>query len=67
MFGGDFQNQGNFQRQWDAFKRWTRLTTKQDFKDVFEEIGSFLAPLIRVELDGRTMNLIWKGKTRRWE
>jgi hypothetical protein len=65
--GGDFRNRADFQRHWDAFKRRTRITTKQDFKGVFEEIQSFLAPLIRAELEGKTMNLIWKGKMRKWE
>lgn len=63
----DFADQANFQRHWDAFKKRTRLTTKQNFKSVFEEIRRFLAPVAKAELESKSMKLVWNRKTRKWE
>ena len=67
LLDSDFGNQAHFQRHWEAFKKRTRLTTKQDFKSVLKEIRSFLSPVIEIELQGKTMNLVWKSKNRKWE
>ena len=67
FLSSNFGDNGNFQRQWEAFKKRTRLSAKQDFGRVFAQVRSFLAPLVKAELNGSTMSLIWKGKTRRWE
>jgi len=67
LFDTDFGSQASFQRHWQAFKKRTRLTTQQDFRTVFEEIRSFLVPVVRVAQEGRTMSLVWSSKTRKWE
>jgi len=46
-------DEANFQHHWEAFKRRTRLTTKQDFKSVFEEIRSFLSPVSKSRARGK--------------
>lgn len=67
LLDSDFAGQVSFYRHWEAFKKRTRLTTKQDFESVFAEIRSFLAPIISAELKSRPFNFLWKGKTRRWD
>ena len=51
LFDSEFADQVSFQRLWDAFKKRTRLATKQDFKGVFKEIRAFLGPIILAELE----------------
>ncbi|MBM4161774.1 MAG: nucleotidyl transferase AbiEii/AbiGii toxin family protein [Ignavibacteria bacterium] len=63
----EFGDQASFQRYWEAFKKRTRLTTKQDFRSVFEEIRSFLSPVVRAAREGRTMNLVWRSEIRKRE
>ena len=62
-----FGRQANFNRQWDAFKKRTKLTAKEDFRSVFEEIGSFLLPVVTAELENKLINQIWDRKTKTWE
>jgi hypothetical protein len=66
LLDSDFEEQANFQRNWDAFKKRTRLTTKQDFKSVFEEIRRFLAPAFKGLDEHKLMKLVWNRKTREW-
>jgi predicted nucleotidyltransferase component of viral defense system len=66
LLDSDFVERANFQHNWDAFKKRTRLTTKQDFKSVFEEIRGFLAPVVKAELAKKLMKLVWNRKTRKW-
>ncbi len=66
LLDSNFGSQAAFNRHWDAFKKRTRLTTKQDFKSVFEEIRSFLTPVVEAELGTKSINLLWDRKTRKW-
>lgn len=67
LLNSDLGSAPGFQRQWDAFKKKTRLSGARDFKGVFDDIGSFLAPVLMTELEGRPMNRFWRRADRKWE
>ncbi len=63
----EFENEDEFQHQWATFKNRTRLASKQDFDSVFEDIQSFLLPVVNAVLEGISINQVWNGRARRWE
>ncbi len=67
LLDSNFGGQLTFHRHWDAFKKRTRLTTKQDFRSIFDEIRSFLAPLVNAEIENTSISSHWSRKTRKWE
>lgn len=67
LLDSDFGAQASFQRHWEAFKKRTKLTTKQDFKNLFEEMRAFLLPAAKAEIAGDLLNLKWSRKARKWE
>jgi hypothetical protein len=67
LLESEFAERANFQRHWGAFKVRTRIASKQDFKNVFEAIRAFLAPVIDAELENKLIDLHWTRKTMKWE
>jgi len=63
----EFENEDEFQHQWATFKNRTRPASKQDFTSVFEDIQSFLLPVVNGVLEGISINQVWNGRARRWE
>ncbi|MEW6510853.1 MAG: nucleotidyl transferase AbiEii/AbiGii toxin family protein [Bacteroidota bacterium] len=66
LLESDLAGQANFQRHWEAFKKRTRLRTNEDFKAVFEEIRTFLSPVVTAALEGKTTGYNWSSKGKRW-
>jgi restriction endonuclease len=60
-------NEDEFQHHWETFKNRTRITAKENFKSVFEDIRSFLLPVVNAELEDISLNQVWNGRARRWE
>ncbi len=54
------------QRHWEAFKKRTRLSIKEDFESNFTEIRAFLARVVGVEFDSKLMDLVWSRIDRKW-
>lgn len=67
LLGSNFGDQASFHRYWEAFKKRTKLTTKQDFRNLFEGIRAFLLPITKAEISGELLSLNWSHKARKWE
>ena len=67
LLQSDFGEQASFQRHWEAFKKRTRLTMKQDFKAIFQEVREFLRPIVESAIEDRSPKSRWNLKSRKWE
>ncbi len=67
LLNSNFGEKINIRGQWEAFSKRTKLLSKQDFKSIFEEIRSFLAPVVKAVLNMKGMIMVWNCKTRNWE
>lgn len=66
LFGSTFGEREDFRRHWEAFKKRTRLSTKEAFHEVFKFIQSFVAPIIEAETAGKLMSLKWDHASGKW-
>jgi hypothetical protein len=66
LLDSNFGNRAHFQRQWDAFKRRTRLSTSEVFSDIFRVIQVFITPTIEAEMEGKPLSLNWDRTTNKW-
>ena len=66
LLHSDFGGRAHFQHHWDAFKRRTRLTTRDVFSDIFEVIQVFIAPTIEAEMAGKALSLNWDRTAKKW-
>lgn len=67
LLESDFGEQIEFEKQWQAFKRRTRIRQEGDFRDILGTIRRFLLPLIDSEVKSETLRKRWNSSKNRWE
>ena len=67
MLDSDFGDQLNFKTAWETFKKRIKLTSEDNFKNVFAEIRQFLEVIVKAELENKTLDIAWNRKIRKWK